>query len=199
MMLLFVARIPLSILFFSNIDPKQFSELFVKWVQALQKEIPSFVAIDGKTVRRSMNRNIPPIHVLSAWASDQNLVLGQRKTKQKSNELTAIPELLKILTLKGALVSIDVMCCQTEIAENIIDKKANYLLAVKANQPQLLQEATLVFDAVESCTYPFETEKVQTDETDHGRKEIRTFTVCHEVNILDARTKWKKIELYRKS
>ena len=102
---------------FANIDSKQFTEIFIKWVLSLQKELPKFVAIDGKTVRRSMNGNIPPIHIVSAWSSDQRLVLGQIKTKMKSNEVTAIPELLSMLSLKGSIVSIDAIGYQKNIAK----------------------------------------------------------------------------------
>ncbi len=94
---------------FANLDSKQFNEIFIKWVSSLQKEIPKLVAIDGKTVRRSMNGNIPPVHIVSAWSSEQRLVLGQIKTKMKSNEVTAIPKLLSMPALKGAAVSIDAM------------------------------------------------------------------------------------------
>lgn len=110
---------------FANLDSKQFNEIFIKWVSYLQKEIPKLVAIDGKTVRRSMNGNISPVHIVSAWSSEQRLVLGQIKTKMKSNEVTAIPELLSMPALKGATVSIDAMGCQKTIAEKIIKKKAD--------------------------------------------------------------------------
>ena len=96
---------------FSNIDPGQFGKIFIAWVESLQAEIPGLVAIDGKTVRRSMNGDIPPVHIVSAWASEQNLVIGQIKTEEKSNETTAIPKLLAMLSLKKALVSIDAMGC----------------------------------------------------------------------------------------
>ncbi len=179
---------------FSNIDPKQFSKLFIKWVRALQQEIPGLVAIDGKTVRRSMNGNVPPIHVVSAWATEQNLVVGQVNTEEKSNEITAIPELLNILVLKGALVSIDAMGCQKEIAEKILAKKADYLLAVKGNQPRLRDEISLVFAGVDSSTFPVETEEFKTVEKGHGRIETRIYTVCHKVNLLETGREWNGLK-----
>lgn len=109
---------------FSNIESKKFSEIFITWIKYLQSEIPNLVAIDGKTLRRSMNGEIPPIHIISSWASEQNLVLGQTKTGDKSNEIIAIPELLEQLVIKKALVTIDAIGCQKKIAEKIIQKKS---------------------------------------------------------------------------
>lgn len=175
---------------FSNIDRKQFSELFIKWVRALQSEIPGLVAIDGKTVRRSRNGDIPPIHVVSAWASDQNLVMGQVKTDIKSNEITAIPELLEMLTLKNALVSIDAMGCQKEIASKIISKKADYLLSVKRNQPVLYDELALVFEAYDAKMLPFQVFEQEYADKDHGRIERRIYSVIWDVKILESKENW---------
>lgn len=179
---------------FSNIDPKQFGSLFIEWIQSLQETIPALVAIDGKTVRRSKNGKIPAIHVVSAWASDQNLVMGQVKTREKSNEITAIPELLSMLALKGALVSIDAMGCQTEIAEQITAKKADYLLAVKKNQGKLYDDIDLIFSAAESQTVPILTEEIKTDNKGHGRIETRIYTITSEINYLTVLEKWPSVK-----
>lgn len=175
---------------FSNIDRKRFSELFVKWVQALQNQIPGLVAIDGKTVRRSMNGKIPPVHIISAWASDQNLVIGQVKTEVKSNEIKAIPELLEMLALKNALVSIDAMGCQKEIAERIISRKADYLLAVKGNQRGLHDELALVFDANDTDMAPFKVLEQEFVDKDHGRIEKRTYSITWDIKHLEATANW---------
>lgn len=175
---------------FSNIDRKQFSALFVEWVKSLQEKIPGMVAIDGKTVRRSKNGEIPPIHVVSAWASDQNLVLGQVKTDIKSNEITAIPELLKMLTLKGALVSIDAMGCQKVIAEQIISQGADYLLAAKGNQSMLYGELTLAFEAYDAGMAPLQILEQEFLDKDHGRLEKRIYSLTCEVQNLDAKLNW---------
>lgn len=96
---------------FANLDARQFNQIFIRWVNSLQKAIPKHVAIDGKTVRRSKNGAIPPIHVVSAWSSDQRLVVGQIKTKEKSNEITAIPELLSmLLTLPPKNIPLKSLC-----------------------------------------------------------------------------------------
>ena len=137
----------------------------------MQDEIPCLVAIDGKTVRRSKNGKLPPIHIISAWASDQNPVMGQIKTAIKSNEITAIPELLEMLTLKNALVSIDAMGCQENIAEQIISQKADYLLSVKRNQKELYDELALVFEAYDAQMLPLTLLEQETVDKGHGRLE----------------------------
>ena len=126
---------------FSNIDSGEFEQCFIQWVSTLLKLQPKeIIAIDGKTIRGAKsNGKKSPVHMVSAWASEQNLVLGQVKTSEKSNEITAIPELLKVLCIENTVVSIDAMGCQEKIAQTIIDKKADYILAVKENQKQLYQ------------------------------------------------------------
>lgn len=178
---------------FANLDPKQFNEIFIQWIQSLQKYPPKHIAIDGKTVRRSMNGKIHPIHIVSAWSSDQRLVLGQIKTREKSNEITAIPELLSMLSIKGATVTIDAMGCQKEIAKKIIDKKANYLLAVKKNQKNLYKEIELLFSASDSETYPLEVIEHKTVDKDHGRLEIRTYSLLKDPQILSMCDDWPNL------
>ena len=121
-----------------------------------------------------MNGNIPPVHIVSAWSSEQRLVLGQIKTKMKSNEVTAIPKLLSMPALKGAAVSIDAMGCQKTIAEKIIEKKADYLLAVKKNQSNVYKDIDILFSSVDSGTFPVESQEYQTIDKAHGRLETRT-------------------------
>lgn len=179
---------------FANIDSKQFNNIFIKWVLSLQKEIPKLVAIDGKTVRRSMNGDIPPIHIVSAWSSDQRLVLGQLKTRKKSNELTAIPELLSMLSLKGATVSIDAMGCQKSIAEKIIEKKADYLLAVKNNQPKLYKDIDILFSSIDSDTFPVEIPEYQTIDKSHGRLETRTYSIFKDIQLMTTADIWPKLQ-----
>lgn len=179
---------------FANIDSKQFNNIFIKWVLSLQKEIPKLVAIDGKTVRRSMNGDIPPIHIVSAWSSDQRLVLGQLKTRKKSNELTAIPELLSMLSLKGATVSIDAMGCQKSIAEKIIEKKSDYLLAVKNNQPKLYKDIDILFSSIDSDTFPVEIPEYQTIDKSHGRLETRTYSIFKDIQLMTTADIWPKLQ-----
>lgn len=125
---------------FRALDPKQFEAVFRRWVDDIVGALGGGVAIDGKSLRRSADGDSPPVHMVSAFSTDRGLVLGQEKVAGKSNEITAIPDLLDALYLKGLLVSIDAMGCQREIAAKVIDKGGDYLLAVKGNQPNLAQQ-----------------------------------------------------------
>jgi len=120
-----------------TLDPKQFEQAFRRWVGGIVGALGGTLAVDGKTVRGSANGEVSAIHMVSAYATELGLVLGQEKVSAKSNEITAIPELLAALDLRGWLVSIDAMGCQKAIAEQIIDGKGDYLLAVKGNQQRL--------------------------------------------------------------
>ncbi len=178
---------------FANLDARQFNEIFIKWIASFQKSLPNHVAIDGKTVRRSKNGDIPPVHIVSAWSSDQRLVLGQLKTEKKSSEIKTIPELLAMLSLKGALITIDAMGCQKEIAEKIIGKKADYLLAVKKNQKNLFEDIQTIFRAAESGTYPIEFPERETIEKAHGRMERRIYSLISHPELLGTMNEWKNL------
>lgn len=162
---------------FARLDPMQFEQGFLSWVAAVfTVTAGEVVAIDGKTVRRSHDRSNgkEAIHVVSAWATANHLVLGQRKVDEKSNEITAIPELLELLVLNGCIVTIDAMGCQTEIAEQIVGQGADYVLAVKENQPHLLEDIAVFFDLSEQNDFA----KVdhtyhRTANGGHGRVEVR--------------------------
>jgi len=127
------------------LDPEQFRGCFVAWVAALTGAPEGVIAIDGKTVRRSgdKRKGKAPIHMVSAFAAQQRLVLGQVKVAEKSNEITAIPKLLELLAIAGTIVTIDAMGCQREIAQKIVEKKADYVLALKGNQGSLRQDVEL--------------------------------------------------------
>lgn len=134
----------------STIEPEQFHKCFVNWMSSIHTLTEGqVIAIDGKTLRGSYNREdrTSTIHMISAYASSNKLVLGQLKTEQKSNEITAIPELIKMLDIKGALVTIDAMACQTKIAKAIVDQGGDYLLAVKSNQGKLRQAIEKAFSS----------------------------------------------------
>ena len=136
------------------LDPQQFRNAFASWVTQVLAPLgfAAQVAIDGKTSRGSGStlRGQSPVHLVSALACDWGLVLGQTRTADKSNEIVAIPKLLAALNLQGALVTIDAMGCQRDIAQQIVEQKADYLLQVKGNQPALLQEVESVFEAATS-------------------------------------------------
>ena len=134
---------------FARLDPEQFQDCFLNWVKTIGERLDAeVIGIDGKTLRHSgdSSRGKAPIHLISAWASASNLVLGQRKVDAKSNEITAIPELLKVLELNGCIVTIDAMGCQTNIADLIIGQGADYVLALKGNQGSLHEDVQWLFE-----------------------------------------------------
>jgi predicted transposase YbfD/YdcC len=159
-----------------------FCECFTNWVASLRESGPEIVAIDGKTSRRAHNRakGKHPLHLVSAWASRQRLVLGQQACAEKSNEITAIPELLDRLELTGALITIDAMGCQKKIAKKIRAKGADYLLALKDNWPALNAEVERFFAQAD----PKSCDIHHTTDGEHGRIEIRRHAVCHDVGFL---------------
>jgi len=159
-----------------------FSDCFVSWVSGLRDAEADIVAIDGKTSRRAHNRGKGqnPLHLVSAWASRQRLVLGQQACAEKSNEITAIPVLLGRLELTGALVTIDAMGCQADIAKAIRDKGADYLLCLKDNWPALSAEVECFFSDAE----PAKRDRHETTYGDHGRIEVRRHAVCHAIDWL---------------
>ena len=155
-----------------------FSECFVSWVAALRDGDDEIVAIDGKSSRRAHGEDGRALHLVSAWATRQRLVLGQESCDEKENEISAIPRLLARLELKGALVTIDAMGCQHGIAAAILAQGADYLLALKGNQKSLHEEVRLYFDQTSGL------ETHETTDADHGRIEIRRAYVSHDVEWL---------------
>jgi len=177
----------------AKLDPAAFQRCFAAWTAAVTKTSAEVIAIDGKTVRRSYQKKgaEDPIHVVSAFAARQRMVLGQTKVGDKSNEITAIPALLDLLAIEGAVVTIDAMGCQRAIAKKIIDKKADYILALKGNQGTLRDDVELF--AREQKAVGFKDAIVSRDETvdgDHGRIETRTVTVVHDVEWLQKTHQW---------
>ena len=178
---------------FATLDADKFQRCFVSWMASLTGAAAEVIAVDGKTVRRSYQKKgaKAPIHMVSAFAARQRLVLGQVKVAEKSNEIVAIPALLGMLVIEGAIVSIDAMGCQRHIAEQIVDKKADYVLALKGNQGTLREDVELF--AAEQQANGFKDTHVSRDQTvdgDHGRIETRTYTVFHDVDWLQERHDW---------
>jgi predicted transposase YbfD/YdcC len=180
---------------FALLDPQEFQKCFTSWITAVcEATAGRVVAIDGKTVRGSADRagGKHAIHLVSAWAVQNHLVLGQRAVADKSNEITAIPELLKILELTGAIVTIDAMGCQTEIAAAIRDKGADYILRVKDNQETLhdllQQEFRGLMDYGERGV---DYQEYQTRERSHGRQETRTYYAAPLPESIRASGRWR--------
>jgi predicted transposase YbfD/YdcC len=157
-----------------------FSDCFVAWVETLREDAPEIVAIDGKSSRRAHAKGGAPLHLVSAWASRQRLVLGQEAVAGKGNEITAIPRLLERLELTGALVTIDAIGCQRDIARAIRTKGADYLLALKDNWPTLAEEVRLFFEREPESAF----DVFESVDGEHGRIETRRARVCHEIGWL---------------
>src|SRR5246127_2780734 len=175
----------------ATLDAEQFQRCFVAWVAALTGMPSDVIAIDGKTSRRSKTGAQEAIHMVSAFAARQRLVLGQVKVSEKSNEIVAIPALLEMLAIEGAIVTIDAMGCQREIAAKIVDRKADYVLALKGNQGTLREDVELF--AAEQKVNDFKDTKVsrhQTVDGDHGRIETRSYTAFHDIAWLQDRHDW---------
>ena len=173
---------------FARLDPDQFRLCFANWVQTIcQVTNGEVVALDGKALRRSHDHRLgkDAIYMVGAWASANRLVLGQVKVDDKSNEITAIPELLRLLTLEGCIVTIDAMGCQTKIAQQIIDENADYVLALKGNQGTLCRDVQDLFAYAQEINY----EDIACDfhatvEKNHGRIEIRRHQVISEPEFI---------------
>ena len=173
---------------FARLDPEQFQTCFVRWIAAVSQRIGGqVIAIDGKVLRRSHDHGIgqAAIDMVSAWAVANRLVLGQGKVTEKSNELTAIPRLLEALEISGWIVTIDAMGCQTDIAQAISDRDADYVLALKDNQGQLYEDVQLLFNDLEHSQYRASAfDHVKTVEKGHGRIEIRECWTISDPTVL---------------
>ncbi|MCP3848609.1 MAG: ISAs1 family transposase [Gammaproteobacteria bacterium] len=175
---------------FSRIDNHKFGNCFINWISHISGLIPEeLVSIDGKTLRGSYDRHDgkAAIHMVSAWSHKNQIVLGQYKTDAKSNEITAIPALIKLLDLTGSIVTIDAMGCQKDIAEDIIDAGADYILALKQNQKALYEEVENTF----KMTAPQISEQ---KDKDHGRIETRKCSVINDLKWVDEAVKWKGLK-----
>jgi predicted transposase YbfD/YdcC len=178
---------------FATLDAERFQQCFVAWVAQVTGVPPEVIAIDGKTVRRSYREKgrKAAIHMVSAFAARQRLVLGQVKVAEKANEIVAIPALLDMLSIEGAIITIDAMGCQRDIARKIIDKKADYVLALKGNQGTLRDDVALLVE--EKKAVGFRDTVITRDQTvdgDHGRIETRTATVIHDTEWLRKLHDW---------
>lgn len=183
---------------FAAIKPAEFEKCLLSWITSLQEITGGqVVAIDGKTLRGSYDKasSKSAIHMVSAWASANHISLGQVVVDAKSNEITAIPKLLEILEISGCLVTIDAMGCQTEIAAKIVEAGADYVLAVKGNQPTLLEGIESFFvDHLADEFARVKASSYETDEKGHGRQEQRTYYVCDVPQNLPDADRWKNLK-----
>jgi predicted transposase YbfD/YdcC len=185
---------------FRHLDAEQFQRCFLHWMSSMvELKRGQVIALDGKQVRRSHDKSAghAPIHMLSAWATENQLVLGQLRVNEKTNEITALPELLEALDVSGCIITIDAMGCQTEIAQTIIEREGDYLLQLKENHPLLFADSEWLFSDLAAAGVelapPFIAREVNKD---HGRIEIRQAWVITDPKILWAlrgTEKWPKL------
>jgi len=182
---------------FARIEPEEFGKCLGSWIRdvfpSTERDI---IAIDGKTCRRSHDRTNgkAPIHMVNAWAVHNRLVLGQVKTEDKSNEITAIPELLKVIDIKDCVVTIDAMGCQKEITKQIIAKGGDYVLSLKGNQGNLHKDVELLFATAKQDNYKdLSHDSHTTVDGEHGRIETRTYTTIANVDWFEEKDKWAKL------
>ncbi len=182
---------------FSAIDPKAFIECFIAWTDTLRSQLSKeIIAMDGKALRRAGNKDASMTYIVSAWATENGLTLGQIKVEDKSNEITAIPKLLNLLDLEGCIVTIDAMGCQKKIAKGIIDSDSDYVLALKGNQGTAHKEIQEYFDIIvpakymEQSTSSDHIDFFKTVDNDHGRVETRRYWISNDLNWFEDKNKW---------
>ena len=169
---------------FERINPTELSSCLTNWI-GVERDKRAVIAIDGKTICGSANNEHKAYHVVSAFVAENQLTLGEITVKEKSNEITAVPELLDLIDVEGAIVTADAMSCQKAIVGKIIEKKADYVIAVKENQHELYEDAKESFEEFESESSCF-----STLEKDHGRIEKREYQILDNLSWVTQRTKW---------
>jgi len=173
---------------FARLDPDQFQACFMRWIAAVSEVVSGqVIAIDGKVLRRSHDKGInkAAIDMVSAWATANRLVLGQVKVDEKSNEITAIPQLLEALEISGCIVTIDAMGCQTDIVEKIVDREADYVLGLKENQGHLYEDVERLFADLEDSQYKaYRFDYDKTVDKGHGRIETRECWTISDPEVL---------------
>jgi predicted transposase YbfD/YdcC len=183
---------------FAAIKPAEFEKCLLNWITTLHEVTDGqIIAIDGKTLRGSFDAasSKAAIHMVSAWATANHITLGQVQVDEKSNEITAIPKLLEILELNGSLVTIDAMGCQTEIAQAIVDAGADYVLAVKGNQPTLHEGIVNFFhDHFDDDFARTEARRHRSTNKGHGREEFRMYVICPVPDDLPDRERWADLK-----
>ena len=189
---------------FAALDPKEFLDCFLRWTQSVRQAVQQeIVAIDGKALRRALNKDQSVKFIVSAWAEDNSLVLGQLQVADKSNEIKAVPELLRVLELSGCIVTLDAMGCQKKIAREIMEADANYVLALKGNHEMVHQEVKTFLEqtiresrerrprGVKPSRAAASLAVLETVDKDHGRFEVRRYYQSSELSWFADLGKWE--------
>jgi len=184
---------------FAALDPQQFQQCFLSWIKSVATITEGeVIAIDGKQLRHSFDKKDgqSAISMVSAWATSNRLVLGQRQVDKKSNEITAIPELIKVLDIAGCIITIDAIGCQKEIVKTISQKNGDYVIALKENQESLYQSVVQLFKkAIKTRCVGLKASNYSTREYSHGREEIRNYLMLSNVeHVLDVNQKWQNFK-----
>lgn len=178
-----------------RMDSKAFKTSFRRWTESIRKKIKGeVISIDGKTSRGSEDDDRGPVHMVSAWLSEQKMVLGQIAVPEKTNEITAVPELIKMLDIGGCIITADAMSCQKAIVAEIIGKKADYAIGLKGNQSGLLEYAELLYEGIRKEPGLYEVKSITKVNKGHGRQEVRTYYLSTELSGLHQQREWKGLK-----
>lgn len=178
-----------------RLDSKEFKASFRRWTESIRIKIKGeVISIDGKTSCGSGDDEQKPVHMVSAWLSDQKMVLGQIAVPEKTNEITAVPELIKMLDIEGCIITADAMSCQRAIVAEIIRKKAEYVIGLKGNQSGLLEYAELLYEGIRKEPNLYEVKSITTRDKGHGRIEVRTYFLSAELSGLYQKSAWKGLK-----
>ncbi len=178
-----------------RLDSKEFKRSFRRWTESIRVKIAGeVISIDGKTSRGSEDDGKKAVHMVSAWLSEQKMVLGQIAVPEKTNEITAVPELIKMLDIGGCILTADAMSCQKTIVAEIIRKKADYVIGLKGNQSGLLEYAELLYEGIRSGPGLYEVKSIVTRGKGHGRQEVRTYYLSTELSGLQQQKEWKGLK-----
>lgn len=178
-----------------RLDSKEFKRSFRRWAESIRVKIKGeVISIDGKTSRGSGDDETKAVHMVSAWLSEQKMVLGQIAVPEKTNEITAVPELIKMLDIGGCILTADAMSCQKTIVAEIVRKKADYVIGLKGNQSGLLEYAELLYEGIRKEPGLYEVKSIVTRDKGHGRQEVRTYYLSTELSGLHQQKEWKGLK-----
>lgn len=178
-----------------RLDSKEFKRSFRRWAESIRVKIKGeVISIDGKTSRGSGEDGKKAVHMVSAWLSEQKMVLGQIAVPEKTNEITAVPELIKMLDIGGCILTADAMSCQKTIVAEIIRKKAEYVIGLKGNQSGLLEYAELLYEGIRKDPGLYDVKSIVTRNKGHGRQEVRSYYLSTELSGLHQLKEWKGLK-----